>query len=261
MNRFPLLDPKGIIGLDERNLMIVAAVLMLLVVIPVYIMAFVIARRYRAGNTGREYRPDWGSSWRYELAWWAFPCAVILVLSIITWQSSHALDPSQPIASPAAPLTIQVVALDWKWLFIYPQQHIASVNLAVIPVGTPIDFEITADAPMNSFWIPRLGGQIYAMPGMATHLHLMADVPGDYRGLSANFSGAGFSDMTFTARAESAGEFTAWAAGIAAATTTDPALTAPSFEALAKPSTAVAPVFYSSADPALYNEIVKQYVR
>lgn len=206
----PVLTPKGVIAEKERNLMIVGTLLSVVVVLPVFFMLFFIAWKYRASNTKAKYEPEWDSNRALESAWWGIPCLIILVLSIITWQSTHALDPSKALDSPNAPIKVQVVSLDWKWLFIYPDLHVASVNFLQFPVNTPINFQLTSDAPMNSFWIPSLGGQIYTMTGMSTQLHLMADTKGDYNGASANMSGVGFAGMRFTARASSKADFDTW---------------------------------------------------
>ena len=202
-----VLDPKGIIALKERDLMYVSTLLMLIVVIPVLILTFAICLRYRASNKEAEYTPKWDFDFLAEAIWWGFPCFIVIILSVVTWYSSRDLDPYKPMSSKIKPVRIQVVALPWKWLFIYPEQNIASVNFFQFPEQVPINFEITADAPMNSFWIPQLAGQIYAMPGMNTKLHLSAEEPGDFRGSSANLSGEGFSGMTFIARASSQTEF------------------------------------------------------
>jgi cytochrome o ubiquinol oxidase subunit 2 len=210
-----VLDPKGPIALKERNLLYLVLALSLFVVIPVYTAAIVFSIRYREGNKKEHhYSPDWDHSRMIETIWWLGPTILIGILSVITWQSTHALTPSKPLVSTNPTMTIQVVALDWKWLFIYPQQQVASVNYVTFPMQTPIDFEITADAPMNSFWIPQLGGQIYAMAGMTTNLNLMASVQGNFRGVSANISGVGFSGMTFTAHSSSAAAFNAWVASV-----------------------------------------------
>lgn len=211
---FPVLNPKGIIGLKERNLIVISLGLMCLVVIPVILMTFFFSWKYREGNEKAKYSPNWNHSHLAEVIWWGVPCVIILILSVITWKSAHELDPFKPIAHDKKPLTIQVVALRWKWLFIYPEQNIATVNYIQFPEQTPLVFEITADAPMNSFWIPQLGGQIYAMPGMKTKLHLMATEQGYFRGSSANLSGKGFAGMVFEARATSDEEFDRWVASV-----------------------------------------------
>lgn len=208
--KLTVLDPKGIIAADEKNLFIVSLALMLLVVIPVIVLALVFAWRYRAHNAKAKYSPDWSHSSAIEVVCWSVPIVIIFILGVMTWFSSHRLDPYKPLTHSAKPLTIQVVALDWKWLFIYPEQKIATVNYLQFPVNVPIQFHITAEGPMNSFQIPQLGSQIYAMAGMQTRLNLIAEEAGEYQGYSANFSGEGFAGMKFIARATEQNEFDAW---------------------------------------------------
>jgi cytochrome o ubiquinol oxidase subunit 2 len=252
-----VLQPGGTVAYGERRLILIAAGLGLLVVIPVYVMTFMIAWKYRESNkTKKQYRPAWDGHRAIELTWWAIPSTIILILAVITWNSSHALDPYAPLASANKPLSIQVVALDWKWLFIYPRQNIASVNLVKFPVDTPVEFTITSDAPMNSFWIPQLGGQIYAMPGMATQLHLMAGKAGNYEGSSANISGNGFAGMTFTANASSQAEFDRW---VATVKKSDKNLTYSEYDKLAKPSKNNPVAFYSSTANLLFDYTVNKY--
>jgi cytochrome o ubiquinol oxidase subunit 2 len=205
-----MLNPKGLIAFKERDLMIIATVLMLIVVIPVFILTIALAFEYRASNTKAEYTPDWDFNLTLESIWWGFPLAIVIILSFVTWQSSHDLDPYKPLQSTTKPLRIQAVALQWKWLFIYPDQKIASINFIQVPEQTPLNFEITSDAPMNSLWIPELGGQIYAMPGMISKLHLMADDTGSFRGSSANISGEGYAGMTFVVKSTSQPDFDKW---------------------------------------------------
>lgn len=202
--------PKGLIGVKQRDLLVIATLLMLIIVVPVSIIAVAFAWKYRVGNRKAKYDPNWNDNALAEWIWWGFPCIIIAILGVITWKGCYDLDPFKPIESSKKPLTIQVVALDWKWLFIYPEQNIASVNFFQFPNETPINFEITSDAPMNSFWIPALGGQIFAMPGMRTELHLIANEMGSFRGVSANLSGRGFSGMTFTAKSSSQEDFDKW---------------------------------------------------
>lgn len=209
-NDISVLNPKGEIADKERNLIIFGTLLSLIIVVPVFTMTFVIAWRYRESNKKAKYRPDWDRSRLFESIWWGVPLLLIIILSSVTWQSSHELDPFKPLESSKEPVRIQAVALQWKWLFIYPEQKIATVNYVRFPEDTPINFEVTADAPMNSFWIPSLGGQIYAMNGMVTKLHLMADQTGEYRGSSANISGRGFSGMKFIAEATSEASYKDW---------------------------------------------------
>ncbi len=206
-----VLDPQGAIGMSEKTLLITSVLLMLLIVVPVIVLTLAVAWHFRAANTKAKYRPDFNHSLPIEIVIWVVPCIIILVLGVITWDSTHTLDPYRRIAAgDRKPINVQVVALDWKWLFIYPDLHIASVNEMAMPVGTPVSFNITSDTVMNSFFIPQLGSQIYAMAGMQTRLHLLADHPGTYRGISANFSGDGFSDMNFNAIATDQAGFDAW---------------------------------------------------
>jgi cytochrome o ubiquinol oxidase subunit II len=254
---FAVLNPAGQVGRKERNLMIFTMALGLLVVLPVYVMTFLIAWRYREGNTKAKYSPELSGNRWAEGLWWGIPSVIILVLSVITWQSSHALDPFKPLASNKPPITVEVVALDWKWLFIYPQEGIASVNYVRFPVGTPVDFYITADAPMNSMWIPQLGSQIYAMPGMSTQLHLIADKAGDYAGSSANISGAGFADMRFTASASSQADYDSW---VQLARSSSGTLDANAYHQLAKPSVSHTTPMYSSVANDLYSRVLLKYM-
>lgn len=254
---FAILNPQGAIANQQRDLIIFAFALCLIVVLPVFFLTFMIAWKYRASNTKAKYTPDWDDNKWIEAIWWGIPCAIILVLGIVTWQTSHSLDPYKPLDSKMKPITVQVVALQWKWLFIYPEQKIASVNLVQFPEDTPINFVITSDAPMNSFWIPSLGGQVYAMSGMSTKLHLSADSTGDYRGSSANISGEGFARMTFTARASSRTDFNAW---VKAAQQTGRPLDATEYATLAKPGEIDAPQSYALKDANLYDTIVMKYM-
>lgn len=253
----PVLNPEGIIGLKERNLMVFTVILGFIVIVPVFILAISIAWRYREGNTKAKYTPEWSSHRVAETIWWGIPIAIILILSVVTWISTFQLDPYKALASSKQPLTIQVVALDWKWLFIYPQQNIATVNQVNFPNGTPVDFEITSDAPMNSFWIPSLGGQIYAMPGMSTHLHLMADKSGSYAGSSANISGNGFAGMKFTARSTSTDDFNAWVKQVKQSSAV---LNQAEYTTLALPSKNNPPRSYAAVQHNLYDEIVMKYM-
>jgi cytochrome o ubiquinol oxidase subunit 2 len=255
---FAVLNPAGQVGRKERNLIIVTVLLGLLVVVPVYIMTFTIAWRYREGNTKARYSPELAGNRWAEGLWWGIPTVIIVVLSVITWNSSHALDPFKAInVAGKQSLTVEVVALDWKWLFIYPQQGIASVNYVRFPVGTPVNFYITADAPMNSMWIPQLGSQIYAMPGMSTQLHLIADKAGDYAGSSANISGAGFAGMRFTAAASSQADYDTW---LQLAHDTGGMLDASAYHQLEKPSQDNPVQMYSSVASDLYSRVLLKYM-
>ena len=251
-----VLNPKGIIADQQRNLLVFTVMLSLLVVIPVFTLLAIISWKYRAGNTKAVYRPDWGNNKWLELAWWGIPCIIIFILSVVTWTSSHELDPYRALQSDKKPVNVQVVALQWKWLFIYPDYNIASVNELRIPNQIPINFTITSDAPMNSFWIPSLGGQIYAMSGMSTKLHLMADKEGTYKGSSANISGEGFAKMKFATIASSQSDFDAW---VKKAQISATSLNQSSYDELAKPK-AGAVTYYSLSTPNLYDTIVMKYM-
>jgi cytochrome o ubiquinol oxidase subunit II len=205
-----LFDPKGSIGAQEKTLIIVALGLMLLVVVPVIALALYFGWRYRASNHKAVYAPTWAHSTRIEIVVWTIPCVIVVLLAVLIWRTTHSLDPYRPLESSVKPVRVEVVALNWKWLFIYPDYGVASVNELAIPVGTPIDFTLTADSLMNSFFIPQLGSQVYVMAGMQTQLHLVAESPGTYLGMSAAFSGAGFSDMRFDTLATSRQAFDEW---------------------------------------------------
>jgi cytochrome o ubiquinol oxidase subunit 2 len=252
-----VLNPGGIIADKQRNLMILSTLIMLVVVIPVFVLTFVISWRYRAGNTKAKYTPDWDHHRWYETIWWGLPLAIIAILSVIIWQSSHELDPYRPLASDKKPVTIQVVALQWKWLFIYPEHNIASVNYIQFPVDTPVNFEITADAPMNSFWIPQLGGQVYAMAGMKTTLHLEANKLGSYDGVSANLSGQGFAGMKFVAKASLEGDFYNWLSVVKQSPGT---LNTGEYAKLTLPSENNPVAYYPSVENGLYDKVIMKYM-
>mgnify|MGYP000902692381 CR=1 FL=1 len=251
-----MIDTKGIVGDQQRDLLFLAVAIMLIVIIPVFFLAFFIPLRYREGNKKATYKPEWGSSKRLELIWWGVPVLIVGVLSFITWQTSHSLDPYRPLVSDKKQLEVQVIALQWRWLFLYPEQQVASIDELVIPVDRPVEFTITSDAPMNSFWIPQLGGQIYAMSGMSTKLHLIADETGDYRGTSANLSGEGHADMNFLAKARSVSEFNAW---VKSAKQSTP-LTSSLYEELRKPTRDPATSTYVLYDTTLYDSVINRYM-
>lgn len=192
-----LLSPKGSIGEQEKSLILVALFVMLLVVIPVIVLTLWFAWRYRETNTRAAYAPTWAHSTTIEIVVWGIPCLIVAFLGVLIWNTTHKLDPYRPLASQVEPVEIEVIALNWKWLFIYPQYGVASLNQLAIPVGTPINFRLAAESMMNAFFIPQLGSMVYTMAGMQTRLHLIADTPGVYLGQSAAYSGAGFSDMHF----------------------------------------------------------------
>lgn len=254
---FAVLNPKGIIAGQERGLMVTAILIMLTLAIPVYILLFVFIFKYRAGKQQAAYDPDWGKDSKFGFVLWIMPVAIIFTISVISWKSTHELDPYKPLASNVKPITIQVVALQWKWLFIYPEFNIATVNYIEFPKNTPINFVLTADAPMNTFWIPQLGSQVYAMPGMENQLHLMAGEEGDFSGGSSEISGAGFAGMKFVAHSVPQATFDNWAK---ATKQSSAILNLASYNELAKPSQYNSPASYSYSDKNLYNEIIMKYM-
>ncbi len=245
-----LFDPKGRIGVQEKDLILIALGLMLMVVIPVIVLTLAFAWRYRASNRQATYAPDWSHSNRIEAVVWGIPTLIVIGLACIIWVSTHQLDPYQPIRAKAPPLRVQVVAMNWKWLFIYPDYGIATVNRLEIPVDRPVAFTLTADSIMNSFFIPQLGSQVYAMAGMQTQLHLIANAEGTYAGRSSAFSGPGFSDMHFDTVAVSPQAFDAWVATAKASPRT---LDATAYATLAQPSEKAPVTIYGRADPAIFS--------
>jgi cytochrome o ubiquinol oxidase subunit 2 len=226
---------------------------MLVVVLPVVVLTLAFAWWYRASNPRATYRPNWSYSGHIELVTWSIPAMIVILLAAVAWIGSHDLDPPRKLQSDIRPLRIEVVSLDWKWLFIYPEQQIAAVNQLVIPAGTPVEFILTSASVMNSFFVPQLGSQIYTMPGMMTRLNLLAEHPGDYPGLSANFSGDGFSDMRFLVHAVTASEFEIWLAHTRQDGST---LNAEAYSQLATGGVA-AVRSYGGVDPELFERIVR----
>src|SRR5215475_12241146 len=253
-----VLSPQGPIAAAERQIMFNATGIMLAIVIPTMIATLGVAYWFRASNVRARYVPEFNYSGRLELLVWSIPIMTIILTGGVAWISSYDLDPPKPIASAVKPVRVQVVALDWKWLFIYPDEEIAAVNQLTVPVGTPISFELTSSGVMNSFFVPQLGGQIYTMAGMVTRIHLQADHIGTYRGMSANYSGAGFSDMVFNVDAVTAERFAQW---VAATRTAGPVLDAQAYADLAKPSQAVTPFSYRAVATRLFNDILSAGMR
>jgi len=247
-----VLDPKGPIASAERLLLINSTAIMLVVVVPVILAILAFAWWYRSSNPRANRSPDVGYEGRIEFVTWSIPALTVTLLGGVVWIGSHQLDPRAPIPAKADPLRVDVVALDWKWLFIYPDQGIAAVNQLIIPAGTPVRFRLTSATVMNSFFVPQLGSQIYTMGGMTTHLELLADEPGEYPGFSANLSGDGFSHMRFVVKAVPAGDFDAW---VAQARSTGSALDDAGYAELAKPSSAVPPTTYRSVAPFTYRAV------
>jgi cytochrome o ubiquinol oxidase subunit 2 len=261
-----VMNPSGDIAKQEANLIVVSTLLMLLIIVPVIALIVIFAWRYRKNNSAAKYTPDWDHSTRLELLIWGAPLLIIIALGLVTWISTHQLDPyrplerldhARPIPAGTRPLEVQVVALDWKWLFIYPEQGIATVNELVAPVDVPIRFTITASTVMNSFYIPALAGQIYAMPGMQTTLNAVMNKPGTYDGLSSNYSGAGFSGMRFKFHGKDAAGFDDWVKSVKAAGGT---LDRSGYQQLEKPSQREPVRRYSAVEGELFDAIVQRCV-
>ena len=252
-----VLDPQGPVGAANAKIMLNALGIMLVIVVPTIIAVLAFAWWFRASNTRARYQPGFVYSGRVEIVVWSIPLLVILFLSGVIWVGSHDMDPYRPLASAEKPARVQVVSLDWKWLFIYPDQGIASVNDLVIPAGMPVHFSLTSASVMNNFFVPQLGSMIAAMNGMVTQLNLKADRPGEFYGLSAQFSGDGFSNMSFTVRAVPQAAFAQW---VAAARQNEPVLDRASYAALSQQSQNVRPFTYRSVDPTLFDAIVTQKI-
>ncbi|MBK8176668.1 MAG: ubiquinol oxidase subunit II [Rhodospirillales bacterium] len=250
-----ILDPRGPIAAAERLILINATAIMLVVVAPVILATLVFAWWYRSSNPRAERSPEMSYEGRLEFVVWSIPALIVTLLGGVIWIGSHDLDPRAPIPANAPPLRVDVVSLDWKWLFIYPDEGVATVNTLVVPAGTPVSFRLTSATVMNSFFVPQLGSQIYTMGGMTTHLALLADEPGEYPGFSANFSGDGFAEMRFVIKAVPAGEFDRWLAQVR---DTGGALGDAVYTELAKPSKAVPAMTYRSVAPNLFERIVDQ---
>jgi cytochrome o ubiquinol oxidase subunit 2 len=248
-----VLDPQGPIGQADKTILIDSLAIMLAIVVPTIAATLGFAWWYRASNKRAKHLPDWAFSGQIELVVWAIPVMVIILLGGVTWIGSHRLDPAEPLSSQQPALDIEVVSLDWKWLFIYPQQRVASVNQLVVPAGVPLHFSLTSASVMNAFFVPQLGSMIYTMNGMSTQLHLLADRPGEYRGVSAHYSGEGFADMHFNVRALPTDEFAAW---IDTTRKQGTALTAEKYTALAKQSLNVPVSTFGTVDADLFANIV-----
>lgn len=261
-----VMNPSGDIASQQANLIVVSTLLMLLIIVPVIIFTLLFAWRYRHTNKDAIYEPEWDHSTRLELLIWGAPLLIIIALGLITWISTHALEPSRPldrldagrpIPEGTETMSVEVVALDWKWLFIYPDQGIATVNQLVTPVDVPIRFSITSSTVMNSFFIPALAGQIYAMPGMQTTLHAVLNEPGRFEGFSANYSGAGFSDMRFEYLGVGEAEFKQWVQEVKAE---DDMLNRTEYLQLEEPTQDVPVHYYGTVAPDLFEAIVNRCV-
>lgn len=256
-NNIAILNPKGLIAEEQLKLIVFSVVLLLIVAVPVVFALYFTAWKYRESNAKAAYAPETRESKLLAVSMWAIPSVFMLVLAVVMIPATHKLEPKKVIAGETKPLTVQVVATRWKWVFIYPEQKIATVNFLQIPVDTPVTFELTADeAPMSSFWIPNLGGMLYAMNGHVNRLNLMATTPGDYPGSTAEINGAGFAGMKFTARAGSREEFDLWVQGVQL---TGKALTRAEYDKLVKPSEDYPATFYSEYENDLYDKVLMKY--
>jgi cytochrome o ubiquinol oxidase subunit II len=250
-----VLDPQGVIGIAEKTILIDSLAIMLAIVVPTIAATLVFFWWFRASNTRSRYLPDWNYSGRIELIVWSIPLLVIMLLGGVAWIGSHDLDPAKPLESKTPPLEIQGVSLDWKWLFVYPNEGVAAVNQLVVPAGVPVHFSLTSASVMNAFFVAQLGSMIYTMNGMTTQLNLQADAPGTFHGISSHYSGDGFSDMHFDVRAVPPEQFAAW---IEETRNTGPTLDAASYAALAKQSMNTVPFTFRAVDPGLFHDIVTQ---
>lgn len=248
-----IMDPVGPVGVAEKQILINSTAIMLAIIVPTMIATIVFAFWFRRGNTKAKYRPDWEYSGAIELVVWGIPTLTIMLLGGIAWIGSHDLEPSKPLPSKSPALEVDVVSLDWKWLFIYPDQGVATVNQLVVPVGTPVSFRLTSATVWNGFFVPQMGTMIYTMPRMATRLNLQADRPGVYNGLSSHFSGDGFPGMQFQVQALPADQFAIWAQGAHASALR---LDGASFAELSKPSSYVKPITFGTVVPGVFDAIV-----
>lgn len=256
-NDVTLLNPKGLIANEQFNLIVFSVALMMIIAIPTLFLLYYFAWKYREMNTTSAYDSQTQHGKVFNLSLWAIPTAFVIILAPVMWSATQRLEPKNSIASDKKPITIQVVALRWKWLFIYPEQNIATVNFVHVPTDTPVEFELTADeAPMSSFWIPHWGGQLYAMTGHLNTLNLIADTPGDYPGSSAEINGKGFAGMKFTARVSSEENFNTWVKEVRRS---QDVLSAEAYETLVKPSENNPAEQYASYDAELYNKVLMKY--
>ena len=252
-----VLDPAGPVGADDATILINATVVMLAIVIPTILLAFWMAWHYRASNTRAQYLPYWSYSGRIEAVVWSIPILTIMFIGGLIWIGSYKVDPFRPLPARTAPLEVQVISLDWKWLFIYPQQGIATVNRLELPAGTPVHFSIVSASVFNIFFVPRLGSMIYAMPGMISQLNLQADHPGELWGTSAQFSGDGFSDMQFQVRSVSAEDFKAWVSSVRGV---GPVLDHAAYTHLLRQSQRVPPTSFGTIEPQLFQAVATQRI-
>jgi cytochrome o ubiquinol oxidase subunit 2 len=261
-----VLNPSGDVAAQEAHLIIVSVALMLLIIVPVFVLIVWFAFKYRASNTEAAYEPDWDHSTKLELVIWGAPLLIIIVLGLVTWISTHKLDPyrpldriaeGRPVPASTKPLVVQVVAMDWKWLFIYPEQGIATVNELVVPVDVPVRFKVSATSVMNAFYVPEMAGMVYAMPGMEITLNAVQNKPVQSFGISSNYSGAGYSDMKFGYRGVPQGDFDGWVQSVKAAGGN---LDRANYLTLEKPSIKEPVRRYAAVDGDMYYRILNRCV-
>lgn len=251
----PVLQPSGEVGMAQKNLFVFATILSLIVVVPVFSLLGYFAYKYRAGNTKANYMPDWGENKYLEGLWWGIPIVIIGVLSVTIYQTSHSLDPYKE-RSGGEPLKVQVVALRWKWLFIYPEQNVATLNYLPLPVDRPVKFELTSDAPMSAFWIPALGSQIYAMSGMGSQLNLKATQTGEFTGYTTNINGEGYAKMTFNTVVSDGPTFDSWASKAALSTEE---MNMDIYDTLTEPKSVTQKKTYRLASSNLFSNVISKY--
>ncbi len=254
---YDILQPMGAVAKEQRNLLYFTLFLSAVVVIPVFVLLLSFAWKFREGNRKATYKPEWSENKWMEIIWWGIPIVIIGILASVTWVTSHTLDPYRPLASDKKAIEVQVVALQWKWLFIYPELGVAAVNQLPVPVGTPVHFTLTADAPMSAFWVPTLGTQIYTMNGMSSQLNLIADHAGDFQGYTTNINGSGYADMKFVVHAQSDDAFAAW---VKRAKDSPDMMDVAMYQRLAKPSKLTTEREYMLMDRRLYDTIVSKYM-
>jgi cytochrome o ubiquinol oxidase subunit 2 len=252
-----ILDPIGPVGKGDAQILLDTALIMAAIVVPTMLLTAWVAWRYRASNTKAKYLPEWAYSGRIEAVTWSIPILTIMLICGVVWIGSHKLDPFKPLPSNTPPVEVQVVSLDWKWLFIYPKQGVATVNQLVVPAGAPVHFNLTSASVLNVFFVPQLGSMIYTMPGMVSQVWLQADRPAVLYGFSAHFSGDGFSDMNFQVHSVPQANFDAWAQGVRGASG---ALDRGAYANLAEQSRNVKPFAYGSVDPGLFQAIASQQI-
>lgn len=253
-----IIHPKGVVAQNEKELIITNILLMLIIIIPTYILLFAVVYRYCIKKVNAKYNPDHTFGPIGEMLMWGIPSIVVIVMAVVTWDATHELNPYKPLKSETKPLTVQVVAMDWKWLFIYPELGIATLNYFHIPEHTPIHLKLAADgSPMNSFWIPQLSGQIYSMTGMSTQLYLMAENPGEYVGRAVEINGQGYADMTFRVKSSSLKDFEAWVSEVKKSPLR---LTEDNYNELVQPSVNKSIILFSEVEKDLYHEIIHKYM-